>query len=373
MQFAHVIRTSGVDLLKLLNDILDLAKIESNTVKLEMGTLSLADLRDTMVQIFEPVADAQHTQFSAELDDRLPATMTTDPHRLRQVLKNLMSNAFKFTERGEVRLRIELAAAGWNPANRRLSHADSVIALIVGDTGIGIKDELHSSVFEAFAQADGTTAREYGGTGLGLSISRNLVDQLGGEIVLDSAPGHGSTFTVYLPLELERQETSAVSPFLVDVVDPEPLRTRESTPGGEEFYAGSAAGSVVLIVDDDSRNIFALTALLERGKLSVVAAESGLDALEILEQRTDIDIVLMDIMMPGIDGYEAMRRIRNRPEHADLPIIAVTGKAAGGERARCLAAGASDYIPKPVDTAELLVALKAWLPSLSGAQQAAEQ
>ena len=149
--------------------------------------------------------------------------------------------------------------------------------------------------------------------------------------------------------------------------NPDPVEILNST-GGEEFYAGSAAGSVVLIVDDDSRNIFALTALLERGKLGVVAAESGLDALEILEHRTDIDIVLMDIMMPGIDGYETMRRIRKRPEHADLPIIAVTGKAAGGEPARCLAAGASGYIPKPVDTAELLVALKAWLPGMSGAQ-----
>ena len=222
VQFAHVIRTSGADLLKLLNDILDLAKIESNTVNLEIGTLSLADLRDTMVQIFEPVADAQHTQFSAELDDRLPATMTTDPHRLRQVLKNLLSNAFKFTERGEVGLRMELAEAGWNPANRRLSQADSVIALIVGDTGIGIKDELHSSVFEAFAQADGTTAREYGGTGLGLSISRNLVDQLGGEIALDSAPGHGSTFTVYLPLELERGMTATSDSITAALVTPPP-------------------------------------------------------------------------------------------------------------------------------------------------------
>ena len=203
VQYAHVIRTSGVDLLKLLNDILDLAKVESNTVHLEIGEVALADVRDTMRQTFKPVADAQGTVFSVELDDNLPATMTTDPHRLRQVLKNLLSNAFKFTERGEVSLRLALTADGWDRNNMRLARADSVIALSVIDTGIGIKEELHATMFEAFAQADGTTARKYGGTGLGLSISRNLVQQLGGEITLASAPGQGSTFTVYLPMETQ--------------------------------------------------------------------------------------------------------------------------------------------------------------------------
>ena len=132
---------------------------------------------------------------------------------------------------------------------------------------------------------------------------------------------------------------------------------------GHQFYAGGAEGVTVLVVDDDFRNIFALTALLERGKLEVVAAESGADALMLLEQRPDIDLVLMDIMMPAMNGYEAMEEIRRRPDLAELPIIAVTGKVVGGERARCLAAGASDYIPKPVDTAELLEALSQWFPS----------
>ena len=408
VQYAHVIRTSGVDLLKLLNDILDLAKVESNTVHLEIGEVSLADVRDTMLQTFKPVADSQRTAFSVELDDNLPATMTTDPHRLRQVLKNLLSNAFKFTERGEVSLRLALSADGWDRNNMRLARADSVIALSVIDSGIGIKEELHATMFEAFAQADGTTARKYGGTGLGLSISRNLVQQLGGEITLASEPGRGSTFTVHLPMEAQLvvgetpdsivavaahadRERKCRTRADIDRRRPRPShpswsmsRTRRGptsaasehlvngarrASGGEEFYAGSAAGATVLIVDDDFRNIFALTALLERGKLGVVAAESGSDALEILEHRTDIDIVLMDIMMPGLDGYQTMAEIRRRPEHADLPIIAVTGKVVGGERERCLAAGASDYIPKPVDTAELLAALKAWFPDKPRAHQ----
>ncbi len=349
VEYAHVIRSSGVDLLKLLNDILDLAKVESNTVQLETSALPLADLRDSMVQTFRPIADEQGLAFSAELDERLPATMTTDPHRLRQVLKNLLANAFKFTEHGEVMMRIEPSA-------------DSGIAISVSDTGIGIKPELHKVMFEAFAQADGSTARKYGGTGLGLSISRNLVDLLGGEITLESEPGRGSTFTVRLPLhvgEIAEVPTngkphSTPSPYVVDMAAP---------VGGELFYDGEAAGTTVLIVDDDFRNIFALTALLERGQVVAVAAESGSAALEILDERTDIDLVLMDIMMPGMSGYETMEAIRLRPSRADLPIIAVTGKAENGERARCLAAGASDYIPKPVDSAGLMASLRRWFPA----------
>jgi signal transduction histidine kinase/HAMP domain-containing protein/ActR/RegA family two-component response regulator len=347
VQYARVIRSSGVDLLKLLNDILDLAKVESNTVQLETSALPLAELRDSMVQTFRPIADEKGLGFSAEVDERLPETITTDPHRLRQVLKNLLANAFKFTEHGEVVLRIEPSPG-------------SGIAISISDTGIGIKPELHKVMFEAFAQADGSTARKYGGTGLGLSISRNLVDLLGGEITLESEPGRGSTFTVRLPLhvggiaaEPTNGKLHAVpsAPYVVQVADP---------AVGEEFYDGEAAGSTVLIVDDDFRNIFAMTALLERAKVVVVAAESGAAALEILDERSDIDLVLMDIMMPGMSGYETMEAIRLRPSRAELPIVAVTGKAGDGERARCLAAGASDYIPKPVDSAELMTSLRRW-------------
>ena len=191
VQFAHVIRSSGVDLLKLLNDILDLAKVESNTVHFEIGVVSLPELRDNMLLTFKPIADAQGLGFSVELDDRLPATIATDPLRLRQVLKNLLSNAFKFTEHGEVSLKLELSADGWSPSRPELARASSVVALVVADTGIGIKRDQQASVFEAFAQGDGSTARKYGGTGLGLSISRNLVDLLGGEIVLASEAGAG--------------------------------------------------------------------------------------------------------------------------------------------------------------------------------------
>jgi signal transduction histidine kinase/ActR/RegA family two-component response regulator/HAMP domain-containing protein len=375
VQYASVIHSSGLDLLTLLNDILDLAKIESKTVKLKMTDMTLATLRDAMAQTFQPIADGQGLTFSAELGDEVPVTMVTDPHRLRQVLKNLLSNACKFTDHGTIGLRIGLAADGWSPDRSRLARAASVIAISVSDTGIGIPADRQSAMFEAFAQGDGTTSREYGGTGLGLSISRNLVELLGGELALVSEPGVGSTFTVYLPLETPEAAATTLHPMTpgmaVALAADEPLFIAGSeepdrpTASGKAFYQGSAAGATVLVVDDDFRNIFALTALLERGKVNVVPAESGGEALDILEARSDIDIVLMDIMMPLMNGYEAMAAIRDRPALASLPIIAVTGKVVSGERERCLEAGATDYIPKPVDTAELLAALAKWLPAIT--------
>ena len=375
VEYAGVIRSSGIDLLKLLNDILDLAKVESNTIHFEISELPLIGLRDSMLKTFQPVADDQGLAFSVDIDERLPRAMLTDPDRLRQVMANLVSNAFKFTAHGAVAVTMELSANGWSSGHERLAQADSAIALRVTDTGIGIKEELQSEMFEAFAQADGTTARQYGGTGLGLSISRNLVNLLGGEITVASEPGTGSTFTVYLPLETAAAEGRTAQP-------PQALHggtvhsdtSVSATPGsaaapmllplrdGAGHEWGSAGGATVLVVDDDFRNVFALTALLERGELIAIAAQSGAEALSILEQDTEIELVLMDIMMPVMNGYETMAAIRQRPRFADLPIIAVTGKVIGGERERCLAAGASDYISKPVDTAELLTALRKWLP-----------
>jgi len=377
VEYASVIRSSGGDLLKLLNEILDLAKVESNTVNLEVSEIALTELRESLVQAFAPVAESQNLAFSVELDRRLPATIATDPHRLRQVLKNLVSNAFKFTATGAVEVRLDLSRGGWSPDSARLVGADTVIAISVRDTGIGIKKELQTTMFEAFAQADGTTARQYGGTGLGLSISRSLVGLLGGEIGLLSAPGQGSTFTVYLPLDLRDvpaapmsdalapplivEPASVTPPTLRVIVEPDAADPVPAAARNAGFYAGSAAGTKVLIVDDDFRNIFALTALLERGNLEVIPAESGPAALALLDERADIQIVLMDIMMPVMNGYETMAEIRSRPHYAELPIIAVTSKVMGKERERCIAAGASDYMPKPVDTAELLAVLDRFL------------
>ncbi len=288
----------------------------------------------------------------------MPEHIVTDPQRLRQILKNLLTNAFKFTEQGKVQMQIGLAGSGWNPRLDSLATATSVVSFSVTDTGIGIGEAEQQRIFEAFAQGDGTTARQYGGTGLGLSISRELAGLLGGEITLTSTPGEGSAFTVYLPLS---------EPATAPDAGPPASSTGATNGHGAENGnrpSRSLEGVKVLVVDDDVRNIFALTALLERANADVQAAESGADAIAALGREPGIDVVLMDIMMPVMDGYAAIRTIRDAEgpgEHR--PIIAVTGKVVIGERQRCIAAGADDYVPKPVDAAALLSALGPWLPA----------
>ena len=344
VQYADVIHSSGTDLLRLLDDILDLAKVESGTVTLEISELPLIDLRGALERDFDHVADQKGLAFSVELAPDLPSTIVTDPGRLRQVLMNLLANAFKFTEQGEVTVRVSRPENGWRPANHELSRASAVTAFRIADTGVGIAPEMQQRIFEAFAQADGTSARQYGGTGLGLSISRELVRLLGGEIALRSTPGQGSTFTVYLPSEVAAPQA------------PEALPPERSERAG-------LAGRKALVVDDDRGDTLALTALLERNQLEVVSAESGKQALTVLERTPDIDVALVDIMMPVMDGYATIRAIRKLPLCAELPIVALTANVAAGGRQRCIEAGASAYVPKPVDTTQLLAVLGEWLPA----------
>jgi signal transduction histidine kinase/HAMP domain-containing protein len=372
VEYASVIRNSGNDLLTLLNSILDLAKVESGTVTLERVDANVVELCHDLEREFEPVGAAKGLGFSIELEPEVPKRIVTDPQRLRQVMKNLLTNAFKFTETGAVKVRVGLAADGWSRGSEVLNAAESVLAIAVTDTGIGIDDEQQRRIFEEFAQGDSTTARLYGGTGLGLSISRELVSLLGGEITVASALGEGSTFRVFLAAELPTATTPSLpdapavarpapavlpSPDLAKVAPPEvePRRAKN----GEH---GTLNGAKILVVDDDYRNVFALTALLERSKAVVTTVDNGHDAVDVLQQGAEFDIVLMDIMMPGMDGYETIRAIRALGPFASLPIIAVTGKVVAGERQRCIDAGATDYVPKPVDTVELRTVLAPWLP-----------
>jgi signal transduction histidine kinase/HAMP domain-containing protein/ActR/RegA family two-component response regulator len=379
VEYASVIRTSGKDLLTLLNNILDLAKVESGTVTAQMSDLSVAELCKTLRREFEHVAGANGVGFAVELAPGCPQHIVTDPQRLRQILTNLLGNAFKFTERGEVRLLVTLADGGWSPANASLTEAASVVALAVSDTGIGIEQAQHHRIFEAFAQTDGTSARMHGGTGLGLSISRELVGLLGGEITVTSAPREGSIFTVYLPLDqvatalpvLDRPEDVTADAQRHAALDGPGRAAGEPAESGLGHAAPSVPdapdfnGTKVLVVDDDFRNIFAMTALLEHGDAEVTVAESGSAALAALAREPDIDIVLMDIMMPVMDGYATIRAIRSLDHLKSLPIIAVTGKVMPGERQRCIDAGANDFVPKPVDTGQLFAALRPWLPATS--------
>jgi CheY-like chemotaxis protein/HAMP domain-containing protein len=644
VEFAKTIHGAGTDLLNLISDILDLSKIESGTVTVDSEDLPFSTLRETIDRNFRHEAERRHLAFATEFDPNLGRSITTDPKRLLQVLKNLLSNAMKFTEHGGVQLRVQPARGGWSPDHPVLSKAQMVVEFAVSDTGIGIPIEKQRIIFEAFQQADAGTARKYGGTGLGLAISRELANLLGGEIRLTSTPGKGSTFTLYLPIAYagpatshrprERDEapstttfekqtpsssstiSTALAPprieeipddrerlqpgdtvlliveddphyarvlldlardrgfkglvamrgadalllarkylptaisldiFLPDMLgwtvlnrlkqDPatrhipvqivtveeerqhglergafsflnkplttegleaaltrikdfsmprvrkllvvedneaermsicelighddveittvgtgaEALAAMQDTPydcvvldlrlpdmtgfdlldrvqkepalrevpivvfTGKELSAEedtllrrmaksivlkgvqsperlldetalflhrvvanlpphkqrmleklhqsdeALAAKKVLVVDDDVRNIFALSSLLERHGMQVITATGGKDAIELIEHTPNLSLVLMDIMMPEMDGYQTMRIVRKNPEYRSLPIIALTAKAMKGDREKCLEAGASDYIAKPVNTEQLLSLLRIWL------------
>jgi CheY-like chemotaxis protein/HAMP domain-containing protein len=368
VEYASVIRSSGHDLLTLLNSILDLAKVESGTVTPENSDVDLQEVRTSLVREFEPVARRKHLEYSVTVSADAPTTLFTDQLRLRQILKNLLANAFKFTEHGSVRVEISSARDGWPSNAPTLDDADNVVKFSIVDTGIGIDGMQQQRIFEAFAQADGTTSRNYGGTGLGLSISRELVHLLGGEIGVESARNQGTTFTVYLPAEAA---SSAAAPVSRTEVAPAPVplatarqwltedslasrdQSRSDQPEGKRFE-----GMRVLVVDDDQLNIYALTRLLERHDVVVTSAGSGAEAIASLGRDPDVDIVLMDIMMPGMDGYNTIRGIRSIPAYESLPIVAITAKLEQGERERCMEAGATDYVPKPVDSTVFLTALQ---------------
>jgi len=250
-----------------------------------------------------------------------------------------------------------------------------VVAFSVSDTGIGVSPDKLRLIFEAFQQADGTTSREYGGTGLGLSISRELARLLGGEIRVHSTPGQGSTFTLYLPLNYEAMPDMPREPMREAAESPfspqqstRPGATEETflapQPGEDTLRSASTdlAGKKVLVVDDDIRNVFALTSALEAHGMDVMHAESGKEGIEVLKCTPDIELVLMDVMMPGLDGLDTMRIIRQLEGYQSLPIIAVTAKAMMGDRDKCIEAGATDYVAKPVNIDVLLATLWRQLP-----------
>jgi signal transduction histidine kinase/ActR/RegA family two-component response regulator len=376
VEFARTIHSSGAELLALINDILDLAKIESGTVTLNIAAERFEDVVDSVERTFRQMAQDKGLEFVVALGAELPPAVQTDGKRLQQILTNLLSNAFKFTSKGEVRLAIEPATTGWSLGHPVLDRADPAIAFSVIDTGIGIPANKQRLIFEAFQQADGSTSREYGGTGLGLSISRELARLLGGEIRVSSVPGQGSTFTLYLPLDYR---PSGEAPSLAADIDMGSEDERDAEPETElqaddanhhlapvssdeaatiAPKAGAALeGRKVLVVDDDIRNVFAMTSALELHAMKVMHAESGKEAIETLKREGNIDLVLMDVMMPGLDGLDTMRIVRQLDGYRELPIIAVTAKAMLGDREKCIEAGASDYIAKPVNVDVLLATL----------------
>ncbi|WP_370100428.1 HAMP domain-containing protein [Streptacidiphilus sp. MAP12-20] len=441
VEFSETIHGAGSDLLQLINDILDLSKVEAGKMDVRPARIALVQLVDYVEATFRPLTADKGLDFAVRVSPELPVTLHTDEQRLQQVLRNLLSNAVKFTDSGAVELLIQ--PAGGNGGQHRVPQAireqllesgaisdpeEPLIAFSVTDTGIGIPQNKLREIFEAFKQADGTTSRKYGGTGLGLSISREIARLLGGEINAESEMDRGSTFTLYLPLREEpepeavgtapgqsahsvqsahsansaqpanpaarwaqevieaahERRRAAAAPTLPRSLPAVPTPARELEPGPaltprqqeasdgaaeregahEELFApfsGRFSGEKVLIVDDDIRNVFALTSVLETFGLGVLYAENGREGIEVLEQHEDVALVLMDIMMPEMDGYATTEAIRSMPQFAGLPIIALTAKAMKGDREKSLAAGASDHVTKPVDTDHLLGVMEHWL------------
>jgi signal transduction histidine kinase/HAMP domain-containing protein/ActR/RegA family two-component response regulator len=371
VEYANVIHSSGTDLLLLINDILDLSRVEAGKLDIHPERFALASLAEDLRTVFEPLAAEKSLDFAVHTAADVPAEVVTDRQRLRQILHNLLSNAVKFTPQGRAELRIGLTghrAAGQEPA----------ITFSVTDTGIGITDDSLKTIFEAFQQGDGTTSRRYGGTGLGLAISRDVAAQLGGRITAESEPGRGSTFTLYLPLAYQGAADGSARPRLTDhahetdrahqtdrpqdTADPlEPPAAATARPVPPPGAHESLRGRSVLIVDDDLRNAFAITGILELYGLTVIHAPDGQQGIGVLRSNHDIDLVLMDVMMPEMDGYATTSAIRAMPECASLPVIAVTARAMQGDMDKSLAAGASDYVTKPVDTEELLTCMERWL------------
>jgi hypothetical protein len=356
VEFARTIHSSGTDLLQLINDILDLSKVEAGKMDVHVGEVSLTQIVEYVEATFRPLTTERSLGFELSVSPELPPKIRTDEHRLQQILRNLVSNAVKFTEEGEVRLVVEPATPAQLSRARLDGHRIQVLAFSVIDTGIGIAEDKLRVIFDAFQQADGTTSRRYGGTGLGLSISREIAHLLGGEIQARSRVDEGSTFTLLLPVDAF---TAGVVPVQggtpLDELTPRP--SREVALLDDEAFAAKK----VLIVDDDVRNVFALTSVLERRGMSVVYAENGREGIAALEQNADVDLVLMDVMMPEMDGYATTEAIRAMPKHERLPIIALTAKAMQGDREKSLAAGASDYVTKPVDIDQLLSTVRLWL------------
>jgi signal transduction histidine kinase/CheY-like chemotaxis protein len=323
-EHARTLQMCSETLLSLINDVLDFSKIEAKKLQLEEIVFSLKkNIQDTAA-VFARQAEQKALELEVELDPRVPEEVCGDPTRLRQVLYNLLGNAIKFTERGSVRLSVELVRAETNAA---------LIKIGVHDTGIGIPAEHHAHLFQPFSQADASTTRRFGGTGLGLAIARQIVEAMGGKIAVASTEGQGSTF------ELELMFRTAALPVAKPILS--------KSTGAEENRA-------ILLVEDNPVNRKVAAQMLKRFGLRCDVAVTGKEAVEAVDARV-YDLILMDIQMPVMDGYEATREIRkqelNRQQH--VHIVAMTANAMDGDRERCLAAGMDDYLSKPITSARL--------------------
>jgi signal transduction histidine kinase/DNA-binding response OmpR family regulator len=370
VDFAKTIHAAGSDLLSLINDILDLSKIESGTIAIDVDELDFKTLADYVDRNFSQVAKNKSLNFDIELEEGLPAAMFTDPRRLQQVLKNLLANAFKFTDQGKVGLKVATATGGWSEDNDTLNNAERVIAFSVTDTGIGVPASKQRIIFEAFQQADGTTSRKYGGTGLGLSISREIARLLGGEIRVQSEVGKGSTFTLYLPqIYVPQNPNAAARPHFmapsVPRADERPVLPAPSLPVvvpevaegrapllfpnelGDDRADIQPGDRTLLIVEDDP--VFArllLEQARQKGFKGIVALRG--DTALALARECRPDAITLDIRLPVVDGWTVLERLKHDSRTRHIPVHLITSMEED-IRPRALRHGALAVLKKTVD------------------------
>jgi HAMP domain-containing protein/CheY-like chemotaxis protein/signal transduction histidine kinase len=365
VQFADTIHSSGADLLSLINDILDLSKIESGMMGIELTEVPFDDMAEQLQRSFHQIAQDKELEFLIEKDEKLWPTIRTDDKRLQQILMNLLSNAFKFTEEGKVILRIAPAPADETYHLDSLARSPEIVAFSVSDTGIGIPSEKQRIIFEAFQQADGTTSRKYGGTGLGLSISREIARLLGGEIRVLSAPGEGSTFTLYLPREYVAPKPPSAQPGKpkhpaggkeveaawtpVDSFESATLLSSEPEGILDDRYDIQPGEPTVLIVEDDINFAGILLDLARDKGFKGIVATSGTMALALARKYLPTAITL-DIRLPDRDGWTVLDRLKHDPETSHIPVHIITVEE---QRQRALQQGAFTHLQKPVTHEEL--------------------
>jgi HAMP domain-containing protein/CheY-like chemotaxis protein/signal transduction histidine kinase len=357
VEFARTIHGAGTDLLNLISDILDLSKIESGTVTVDAEEIAFANLLDMIARPFRHEAETRQLSFDISLDPNLGRSLTTDSKRLQQVLKNLLSNAFKFTAQGGVRLKVAEVQSGWSADHPVLNQAPTVVAFEVSDSGIGIPQEKQKVIFEAFMQADASTSRKYGGTGLGLAISRELSNLLGGEIQLRSAPNMGSTFTLYLPLRYVGPSTApkpAAAPAQAThapIVPALPERPIEAIPDDRlEIRPGD---SILLIVEDDPHYARIMVDLAREKGFKVLVAARGIDALELAKQYQPTAVSL-DVFLPDMLGWTVLSQLKQNPLTRHIPVQIIT---LDEDRQHGMARGAFSFVTKPTSTEGVEAAL----------------
>ncbi|MBA3765963.1 MAG: response regulator, partial [Acidobacteria bacterium] len=371
VQFAETIHSSGTDLLLLINDILDLTKIEAGMMAIDIGDVSFEDVTEQLERSFHQVAQDKNLDFIVERADKLDPSLRTDEKRLQQILKNLLSNAFKFTEQGKVTLRIEPVTERVRFQLEALNRAEQVVSFSVIDTGIGIAADKQRIIFEAFQQADGTTSRKYGGTGLGLSISREIARLLGGEIRVASTPDEGSTFTLYLPktympnvpgnggpqghasqetpTNVTSMRSAAADWFPSAFSRADSYAPEEAGEVNDDRYAIFDGERVVLIVEDDINFAGILLDLAREKGFKGVIATRGDTALH-LARKYKPDAITLDLKLPDRDGWTVLDRLKHDPNTSHIPVHIISGEE---QRQRALHSGAITHLQKPVSREDL--------------------